>query len=430
MTVTCCSRPPPTYEKKGQPAATGDYESLTAVGVECHPLKLRRASMLEGLAEGPDGDGRAGAAPPSFDAGDVSRALMNRTVLPGSVLTVNESVVVTMADGTELVCRVDAVQVDVISEEPVEMAKAAALSSSSVRDVTMDEPYRGRVGLNTEFYVRSTDLSTLSIRRARSLPLRLFPDDVVHVTTGDDMEWFPVRRVLLAPCIKLTRYVQAGRGKCKDVPTLPAEERSEDAPVNDGCPHCQIPMDCCTFDRVLVFITSLLFPGESTFTLDPAEVNTLADAADWLGLQPLSDLCASQTSSFESRVRRDSHIRLAEVMNRNNNHGELLIVLDGMVLDITRWLEEHPGGPSIIPAQALNMDCTVFFEMYHVSRQAFLYLKSFYIGELSLEDLASLRSSADGVKPSEAFLFSLRSYTDEWRVKITHGPDKKAHKSL
>ena len=33
-----------------------------------------------------------------------------------------------------------------------------------------------------------------------------------------------------------------------------------------------------------------------------------------------------------------------------------------MVLDVTRWLPEHPGGRTIIPKQALNLDCARFFE--------------------------------------------------------------------
>lgn len=45
------------------------------------------------------------------------------------------------------------------------------------------------------------------------------------------------------------------------------------------------------------------------------------------------------------------------------------------VLDITRWLSEHPGGSTIIPEQALNIDCSVFFEIYHASRISFMYLK-------------------------------------------------------
>lgn len=35
---------------------------------------------------------------------------------------------------------------------------------------------------------------------------------------------------------------------------------------------------------------------------------------------------------------------------------------------------------------ALNIDSLVFFEIYHASKQSFLYLKEFYIGELAEED--------------------------------------------
>jgi cytochrome b involved in lipid metabolism len=51
-----------------------------------------------------------------------------------------------------------------------------------------------------------------------------------------------------------------------------------------------------------------------------------------------------------------------------------------MVLDVTRWLPEHPGGSTIIPSQALNMDAARFYEIYHASRESFLYVRHFYIG--------------------------------------------------
>jgi cytochrome b involved in lipid metabolism len=99
-----------------------------------------------------------------------------------------------------------------------------------------------------------------------------------------------------------------------------------------------------------------------------------------------------------------------------------------MVLDISRWIDEHPGGPSIIPSQALNIDCTCFFEMYHVSRQSFLYLKSFYIGELNPADLVQLKGNESVA--SVGFLHSLRSYTDQWRVEIEEHVGDHIHKSL
>jgi cytochrome b involved in lipid metabolism len=34
-----------------------------------------------------------------------------------------------------------------------------------------------------------------------------------------------------------------------------------------------------------------------------------------------------------------------------------------MVLDVGRWLPEHPGGATIIPRQSLDCDCARFFEV-------------------------------------------------------------------
>ena len=93
-----------------------------------------------------------------------------------------------------------------------------------------------------------------------------------------------------------------------------------------------------------------------------------------------------------------------------------------MVLDISRWLGEHPGGDSIIPEQALNCDATVMFELYHVSRQSFLYLREFYVGELHPDDVASvplpneLPPGGDG-GASPGFLAELRRHT-KWRLKV------------
>jgi len=66
--------------------------------------------------------------------------------------------------------------------------------------------------------------------------------------------------------------------------------------------------------------------------------------------------------------------------------------------------------------------------MYHVSRQSFLYLKSFYIGELNPADVVQLRGNV--TKASEGFLQSLRSYTDQWRVEVEEHIGEQIHKSL
>ena len=37
--------------------------------------------------------------------------------------------------------------------------------------------------------------------------------------------------------------------------------------------------------------------------------------------------------------------------------------------------------------KALNIDCSTFFELYHVSRESFMYIKQFYVGEVTEEDI-------------------------------------------
>ena len=394
--VTCCSRPNHTKEE--------NYPILSCVGIEVFSRYSNHNHTQQ-------------QQKPKLNAKDIQRALIQNTC--HSVLSVNELKVITNMDGDstmDLVCRV--------AQVVLLLDKDNHSQDNDASKVAMEEPYRGRMDmLQTDFYISS---STLDILGSRIIPDTGLPEDVIHVTTSDDMEWFPVRRIVLAPCIKLTKYVQAGRGKYSNQEiTLKKEDRSPDAPDDDQRPHCQVSMDCCTFDRVLLFLLSLLYPKEYKFQLENEELHTMLQAASTLGLQPLNDLCQEKISSFETRVRKDRYIRFEEVQRRNLNKDELLLILDGMVLDITQWIEEHPGGPSIIPAQALNMDCTCFFEMYHVSRQSFLYLKSFYIGELSPNDFNQLERSNSA---SEGFLQSLRSYTNEWRISI-HEQDT-IHKSL
>ncbi|CAI7732075.1 unnamed protein product [Closterium sp. NIES-53] len=112
-----------------------------------------------------------------------------------------------------------------------------------------------------------------------------------------------------------------------------------------------------------------------------------------------------------------SEYTFAEVVERNVG-GNCWLLLDGMVLDVTRWLPEHPGGDTIIPNQGLNRDCTVFFELYHSSRESFLYLRHFYMGELKEEDRVKLAEQEDQ-QPSAEFMQQLWEYTHSFRLHGT-----------
>ena len=274
-----------------------------------------------------------------------------------------------------------------------------------------DDEFRGLVTEKTKFYVVAKGLPVLTLTGPRDdPPPRREPPNQVLVTCDDD-EVFPVKRDLLRPCVALTSVVQSGKGKY---------------PQKDDC---TVAMDCCTFDRVLLYLEHAQSNNGHPFKFDPTLAPELLRAAETLKIAGLKEEAAKVLGSFEDRVRREP-IRLAEIIQRNHRGGlveprsETLLVVDGMVLDVSRWLHEHPGGSAIIPEQALNVDATIMFECYHVSRQSFLYLKEFYIGELDKDDRSNLPlPNADIVgdvacTASDAFIDNLRSFTP-WRLKPT-----------
>ena len=91
-----------------------------------------------------------------------------------------------------------------------------------------------------------------------------------------------------------------------------------------------------------------------------------------------------------------------EIVQKNNQEQAVLLVIDYMVLDVKNWLPEHPGGDMIIPAQSLNKDASTHFELYHSSKESFLYLKHFYVGEVCEEDREKIPKS-DAPASSEFF---------------------------
>ncbi|NXJ10595.1 CYB5B protein, partial [Odontophorus gujanensis] len=71
---------------------------------------------------------------------------------------------------------------------------------------------------------------------------------------------------------------------------------------------------------------------------------------------------------------------LEEVGKRNSNR-EVWLVIHGRVYDVTRFLEEHPGGEEVLLEQA-GRDATESFEDVGHSTDAREMLKQYYIGEI------------------------------------------------
>ena len=303
-----------------------------------------------------------------LDAGLLLAAL--RTCREGSMLSVGE-VVVLQLNGHAVRLRV---------------AGAHTLSEAVRREAIGYHSYRGMLGSETAVFVTADP--GLELRNVVLRPILLPSANCVTVRTSDG-EAFEVPALVLRPCIALTRSVRAASP--------------------EGGSEATVGMDCCLFDRVLLHLEALAL-GHPLPSFSLTLVDELSAAAGTLGLRSLADYCASSQNAFVTRLREWAW---ADIME-SNRAGGCLLVVDGMVLDVADWLPEHPGGSTIIPAQSLNLDAARHFELYHHSRESFLYLRHFYVGEVRSEDRGLIPLPLPG--PSSDFLRQLDAFTAPFRL--------------
>ncbi|KAM3918877.1 cytochrome b5 type B [Leptodactylus fuscus] len=74
-----------------------------------------------------------------------------------------------------------------------------------------------------------------------------------------------------------------------------------------------------------------------------------------------------------------------EDVRKRNSAKELWLVIHGRVYDITRFVEEHPGGEEVLFEQA-GADATESFEDVGHSVDAREMLKQYYVGDLHPDD--------------------------------------------
>ncbi|KAM6496187.1 Cytochrome b5-like heme/steroid binding domain containing protein [Amanita muscaria] len=80
-----------------------------------------------------------------------------------------------------------------------------------------------------------------------------------------------------------------------------------------------------------------------------------------------------------------------EEFKASNTRDKFYVLLHGKVYDVTKFLDEHPGGDEVVLAEA-GQDATEAFEDVGHSDEARALLPNFYIGDL--EPNASLKSGA------------------------------------
>jgi len=333
---------------------------------------------------------RPPSSPLTLDASALGLALGKW--LFGQLLSINEIFIARYLD-TPLVLRV------------TEITSAAALEAAEAEAAGLEEAYvdehcfRGLITPMTSIFIApsSTFKGSDSQRAvADGLILQGYTPRVerkrlnmMQVLTSDG-EVFPVHKQLLRPCISLTSAIRSSA---------------------DGGEH-PVPVDCATFDRVLLFLEAASRGRAEDFAFDIATLGDVAKAAQTLGCRQLRECCEKKLGDFESRVRLH---RWGDVV-RQNERGGCWVTMDGMVFDLEAWLPEHPGGATIIPRQALNKDCAVFFELYHASRESFQYLREFYIGEVWPEDRSLIPLEATAA--SKEFMQQLQDFCAPFRLSV------------
>jgi hypothetical protein len=277
------------------------------------------------------------------------------------------------------------------------------LDQDTVADTVGYHCYRGVITPETAMYIQllvqtnsnSTGTSTASgstsaieLVNARLRPPLGTNENLIDIKTNDG-EYFPVHRKLLRPCIALTKPVRTpGSGIT-----------------------AAVDIDTLTFDRVLIFSEAHVL-NKSLPSFGIHLVPPLKEAAEKLQFGSLVEWCEKRLGDSASRRKWHSY---TEIERRNNSGEEVLLIMDGMVFDVTNWLPEHPGGSTIIPLQAINIDSSRFFEVYHASRESFIYLREFYAGELLPSDRDIVPRS--DVEPSDDFLAQLRQWTGDFRLE-------------
>ncbi|KAM6223786.1 cytochrome b5 type B [Rhynchocyon petersi] len=91
-----------------------------------------------------------------------------------------------------------------------------------------------------------------------------------------------------------------------------------------------------------------------------------------------------ESSSSDGKGQEDetsvTYYRLEEVATRNSSK-EIWMVIHGRVYDVTRFLDEHPGGEEVLLEQA-GTDASESFEDVGHSSDAREMLKQYYIGDV------------------------------------------------
>ncbi|XP_014956003.2 cytochrome b5 type B [Ovis aries] len=127
---------------------------------------------------------------------------------------------------------------------------------------------------------------------------------------------------------------------------------------------------------------------------------------------PMATVVASGGDGKEQGVETSvTYYRLEEVAKRNSSK-DIWLVIHGRVYDVSRFLDEHPGGEEVLMEQA-GGDATESFEDVGHSSDAREMLKQYYIGDVHPNDLKPGGGSKEPPKSN-----TCKSYWSYWIFPI------------
>ncbi|XP_074998284.1 cytochrome b5 isoform X2 [Calonectris borealis] len=107
---------------------------------------------------------------------------------------------------------------------------------------------------------------------------------------------------------------------------------------------------------------------------------------------------------------RGRYYRLEEVQQHNNSQSTW-IILHHRIYDVTKFLDEHPGGEEVLREQA-GGDATENFEDVGHSTDARTLSETFIVGELHPDDRGKLQ------KPTNKVVLALNYQTHEIQMSL------------
>ncbi|KAL5759345.1 hypothetical protein ACOSP7_017870 [Xanthoceras sorbifolium] len=105
-------------------------------------------------------------------------------------------------------------------------------------------------------------------------------------------------------------------------------------------------------------------------------------------------------------------------ISHHNTQEDCWILIDNKVYDVTKYLDEHPGGDDVVLA-ATAKDATDEFEDAGHSESAMELLESFCIGELDTSSPAIPELEISSKKQSSDYAWKLTDLTKQyWAVPV------------